>query len=468
MSLRQFAFGLLTAFLVPVLPAASPPNIVYIISDDQTYTDFGFMGHPSVLTPNLDKLAKRSAVYPNGYVPSSVCRPSLVTLLTGLYPHQHGVHFNHPPPGFSKLTKDSKITKERYDELREAGAKLITQQPSLPRILAKNDYRCLQTGKYWEGHWRNAGFTEGMTLSEPSTAKHGNKTLPNGEVVAHGNGDAGLAIGRETMAPILQFLDQCGTDQPFFVWYAPFLPHTPHDSPQRFFDLYQNQPDVEPHQIPYFAAITQFDETVGTLISALEERGQLENTLIVFVIDNGWSPDRNQPKGAEFNHTKQSKRAPFDDGLRTPILLSWPGKIKPGTHNNLVSSIDLMPTSLHAAGIELPSGLPGINLLPNAKGETALDPNRAVFGAIYPGDASVLGNPAKDVAYRWVRQGDFKLISPVRKKPWGDYVKSDWLTNVATDPGETRNLASTPVFAEPRKRLQELLDAWWAPLGLNH
>ena len=81
------------------------PNIVMIISDDQTYTDFGFMGNTDVLTPRLDMLARQSAVYPNGYVPSSVCRPSLVTLLTGLYPHQHLIHFNHPPPGFSKLTR---------------------------------------------------------------------------------------------------------------------------------------------------------------------------------------------------------------------------------------------------------------------------------------------------------------------------------------------------------------------------
>src|SRR5690554_4919471 len=91
---------------IVVMSAASraderPPNLVVIISDDQTYTDFGFMGHPWIRTPHLDRLAEQSARYPNGYVPSSLCRPSLATLLTGLYPHQHGIHFNHPPPGFS-------------------------------------------------------------------------------------------------------------------------------------------------------------------------------------------------------------------------------------------------------------------------------------------------------------------------------------------------------------------------------
>jgi len=100
------------------LSAAERPSVVMIISDDQTYSDFGFMGHEHVQTPHLDRLAAGSARYPNGYVPSSVCRPSLVTLLTGLYPHQHGVHFNHPPPGFAKLTKSPEIDKQWYDETR--------------------------------------------------------------------------------------------------------------------------------------------------------------------------------------------------------------------------------------------------------------------------------------------------------------------------------------------------------------
>ncbi|MDP7009852.1 MAG: sulfatase-like hydrolase/transferase, partial [Verrucomicrobiota bacterium] len=76
-----------------------------IISDDQTYRDFGFMGNNLVRTPHLDKLAVQSAFFPNGYVPTSVCSPSLATMLTGLYPHQHGIHYNHPPPGNSAFNK---------------------------------------------------------------------------------------------------------------------------------------------------------------------------------------------------------------------------------------------------------------------------------------------------------------------------------------------------------------------------
>ena len=85
------------ALLLPAIALANRPNIVLIISDDQAYRDFGFMGNTQVNTPHLDRLAKQSAFFPNGYVPSSVCSPSLATLLTGRFPHQHGIHFNHPP-----------------------------------------------------------------------------------------------------------------------------------------------------------------------------------------------------------------------------------------------------------------------------------------------------------------------------------------------------------------------------------
>ena len=104
-----------------------------------------------------------------------------------------------------------------------------------------------------------------------------------------GNGDAGLAIGRETMQPIYDFLDDCGEDQPFMIWYAPFLPHTPHDSPEGFYEPYRDK-GIPEHKIPYYACISWFDETVGELVKTIEDRGLAENTLFVFVVDNGFDP----------------------------------------------------------------------------------------------------------------------------------------------------------------------------------
>jgi len=453
-------------FVLPLLAIASltlyasKPNIVYIISDDQYFGDFGFMGNEVVQTPHLDRLASQSAVYPNGYVPSSVCRPSLVSLLTGLYPHQHGVHFNHPPPGFQKLTQDPEMTKARYDALRERGASLIKDLDTLPRLLAQNGYRCLQTGKYWEGHWRNAGFTEGMTLAEPSGGPNGDKVLPNGEIVAHGNGDAGLAIGRETMQPIEAFIEDCGSEQPFLIWYAPFLPHTPHDSPERYQQLY-DEDSIPEHKRAYYAAITQFDDTVGKLVHMIESRNLARNTLFVFVVDNGFEPRVERPS----QYTKQSKRSPFEPGIRTPILLRFDGRISPGTREGLVSSLDLYPTALSVAGAESVTSGPGINLMPSATStKKGISLDRVVFGEIYPGDASVLGKPASDVSYLWIRLGSFKLIRPVSDPPWNNYVSSDQLFDLSSDPSESRNLAMDPDHSAILSKLRQRLVDWWNPV----
>ena len=115
---RPYALFVILLFAAFPLCAADRPNVVMILADDQAYRDFGFMGNDLVHTPNIDRLAAESARYPNGYVPMSVCRPSLATLLTGLYPHQHGIHFNHPPPGLSVMRKT--MTAAQYDDRRYA------------------------------------------------------------------------------------------------------------------------------------------------------------------------------------------------------------------------------------------------------------------------------------------------------------------------------------------------------------
>lgn len=463
------AFLLTLPLLTVAAEGAERPNVVLILSDDQAYGDFGFMGNRDVETPHLDRLAAQSARYPNGYVPSSVCSPSLATLLTGLYPHQNGIHYNHPPPGNAAFNRMTSL--DEYVGVRSRSFYLIRSVDTLPRLLGDGaGYRTLQTGKFWEGHFSNAGFTDGMTLFKPVPGQSfgGNRTLADGRLAAHGNGDAGLRIGRETMRPIYDFIDRCG-DRPFFVWYAPYLPHQPHNPPEKYFNLYNDKPGVTKQSIAYYATISWFDDTVGELVDYFEEKGLAENTVFAFVVDNGWEAGtrrfRQSPR--ESYHTKRSKRAPFDYGLRTPILIRWDGKVKPATHQGLVSSVDLVPTLLAAAGLTKQArDLPGINLLPSATGQAPLEPDRAVFGEIYPGDATSLGNPSRDVAYRWVRRGRWKLVVPHShggKKPWGGYVDSAALFDVVDDPDESVNRIDDPADAQQGAELLRLLDDWWTP-----
>jgi len=444
---------------------AGRPNVVMIISDDQAFRDFGFMGNAKVQTPHLDRLASQSARFPNGYVPTSVCSPSLATLLTGLYPHQHEIHYNHPPPGNSAFNKMK--SREVYEAARRPSFDLIRNQWTLPRALAEEGYRCLQTGKFWEGHYTNAGFTDGMTRFQPVPGQDfgGNRKLSSGEIAAHGNGDRGLKIGRETMQPIEDFIDQCGSEQPFFVWYAPYLPHEPHNSPQRFRDLYKGDKAVPKHLLPYYASCSEFDETVGRLVEMIESRGLAEETLFVFVVDNGWTPETKLSRRGTYQHTKESKRSPFEDGLRTPILLRWDGVVKAAHHEGLCSSVDLTPTILAALDLKIPDQLPGSDLMPAAMGKANWT-NDTVYGEIYPGDATVLRNPSKDLAYRWIRMGDLKLVtthSSDDKAPWGNYLAKDALYDLSKDPDEKENLIATPGYTKQAAVLRKKLNEWWQP-----
>jgi arylsulfatase A len=442
------------------------PNIIYIIPDDHTYRDFGFMGSGDAVTPHLDRLAERSARFINGYVPSSLCSPSLAVLLTGLYPHQSGLYYNHPPPGNSGFNRMK--TLEEYEKARSPAFEIIRHLPTLPRALSASGWLSFQTGKYWEGHFSNAGFDDGMTIFKPRPGQDygGNRTLRSGVLAAHGNGDHGLQIGRETMQPIADFIDRSLTEtKPFFVWYAPYLPHTPHDSPQRYHEIHQAR-GAAAHRIPYLAAISQLDDTVGEILDMLDKRGLTQKTLIVLCSDNGWSPSTvpNPANAAEYEGTKESKYSPFEDGLRTPILVSLPGTVKPATHEQLVSSVDLLPTVLEAAGLgDAVPNLPGRSLWQVATGAVSLA-QQPVYGEIYPGDAESMRKPAQNIAYRWMRDGDYKLIIPHSRAgglAWKNFIKEPALFDLKTDPQEKHNLALER--PDVVNSLRKKLDAWWTP-----
>ncbi|MDE2755464.1 MAG: sulfatase-like hydrolase/transferase, partial [Acidobacteriota bacterium] len=281
---------------------------------------------------------------------------------------------------------------------------------------------------------------------DPAFAKLGMKS-------GHGNGDAGLTIGRQTLQPIHDFVDRAAAEgKPFFVWYAPFLPHLPHNPPRRHLEPYAEDSRVPDHLAPYYACITWLDETVGDLLGALRQRDLLRQTLVVFVVDNGYVVDPENP-----NRSVRSKNTPFEQGIRTPILIGWEGQTSPGTHAGLVSTIDLAPTLLAAAGIgEAGTELPGMDLMPVVRGRATLPP-RPVFGEIYRGYAVELEQPEEEVLFRWVRWGNHKLILPEGSD------EGAMLFDLTADPNELNNLAGNPQLRSRRQEMERLLDGWWNP-----
>jgi uncharacterized sulfatase len=426
-----------------------PPNVVLVIADDQHWGDYGFMGHPHLRTPNLDRLARESLVYPRGYVPGSLCCPNLASIITGRYPHEHRIVGNDPPDTAGS-PRQSPHGKAAFAAGRERMNRHLEAWPTLPRLLGAAGYASLQTGKWWQGDYHRGGFSAGMTKGQ----RHG---------------DAGLAIGRGTMQPIFDFMDRCQTDgRPFFVWYAPMLPHDPHDPPADLVGHYAASTTSE-HVARYWGNVERFDRTVGELLDHLDRAGLARDTLVIFLADNGWIQD---PHSSRF--APRSKLSPYDGGVRTPILLRRPGVIEPRHGTAVAAAIDIVPTVLAACGLPSREALPGVDLLDDA----AVAAREQIFGECYTHTIVDLDDPAKSLLWRWTIKGRWKLIVPAppstgkRFPSWqgrhiDDVSREKYkrgeceLFDVVADPDERKNVAAE--HPDLVARLRADLDAWWRP-----
>lgn len=424
----------------PMAPARSTvrPNIVLIISDDQAWTDYGFMGHDVIQTPRIDALAAESATFRRGYVPTALCRPSLMTLATGLYAHQHRTTGNDP----ARTGANDRHALPSGSPIREMLIAHVDRLATLPRRLDSLGYLSFQSGKWWEGSYRRGGFTHGMTRGYPEKGGR--------------HGDDGLKIGREGLAPIYDFIDLAlEQEKPFLLWYAPFLPHTPHNPPARLFEKYRSEdrPDAVAR---YYAMCEWFDETCGLLLDRLDQKGIREDTLVIYVTDNGWIQ---HPEGG---YAPRSKRSPYEGGIRTPILFRWPRVIDPAERPELCSSIDIVPTILAAAGAAAPEDLPGLDLLPAMRDGEAIE-RTALFGEAFAHDIADIERPEASLLHRWVIEGDWKLVLTYDGRRGGmKYPPTDLapqLFDLKSDPEEQVNLATEEM--DRVGRLTERVEGWW-------
>ncbi len=412
------------------------PDVVFILSDDQAWSDYAFMGHPHIRTPHLDQLAQESLLFTRGYVPTSLCRPSLATIISGLYAHQHGIVGNDPPA--LSPTESSRMRAYRSAAYQQDLEKFLTlhidRMTTLPDRLKPVGYTSFQSGKWWEGSPSRGGFDAGMTHGDFNRGGR--------------HGDVGLEIGRQGMQPIEQFVRQSRqAQQPYFLWYAPFLPHAPHTPPEELLAHYRGLAPTE-SIAKYWAMCEWFDQTIGQLRDIIDQHGRPQNTLIVYVCDNGWInlPDKSA-------YAPKSKRSPYDGGTRTPIMLHWPGHIAPQRDEvNLASSIDLVPSVLALLGLAPDDSLPGINLTDAAQ----VASRDTLYGEIFEHDIQSMDDPLSSLRYRWIIEGALKAIVPDLKQVPDGVVE---LYDLQRDPTEEHNLAKQrPADVE---RLTAKLNAWW-------
>ncbi len=419
--------------------AADTPNILLILSDDQAWSDYSFMDHEAIQTPHIDKLAREGATFRRGYAPTALCRPSLATLVTGHYAHTHRITGNDPSQ------KEAKQGTPPYRQLRRRLIARIDRFDTVPKLLAERGYLGFQSGKWWEGNFSRGGFTHGMTRGFPEQGGR--------------HGDDGLKIGRQGLTPLREFIDMAiEAEKPFFLWYAPMLPHLPHNPPERLLEKYQVAGRSE-HVARYYAMCEWFDETCGELVGYLDERGLRENTLIIYVTDNGWIQDPDSPQ-----HAPRSKQTPYEGGVRSPILFNWPGKIPPADRPELCTNLDILPTICAATGARVPEGLPGLNLLPHLMEKTPIARD-TLFGEQFAHDVADIENPEASLLYRWVIEDKWKLILSydgelgAYAEPHANIERRPQLFNLETDPWEKSNVAGER--PEIVARLVEKIANWY-------
>jgi arylsulfatase A-like enzyme len=405
--------------------AEAPPNVILILSDDLGFTDYGFMGHKTVQTPNIDRMASQSLLYTRGYV-MPVCSPSLACLLTGKLPHEHGITGND-------LSKSAAALAQKGGEAgRSPLAHRLLKNPTiLPKVLSDAGYLTFQTGKLWNATAVEAGFTDGMTMKE---GRHGGE---------------GLAIGRESMQPIYDFIGKAQKEkQPFFIWHAPFMPHEPHNPPAEFLAHYQGK-GLTPKAEKYYAMIEWFDKTCGELDSHLTKNHLADNTVIIYMADNGWDAEKGN----------RAKLSPYEMGIRTPLFVRWPGTVKPlRDDDTLASIIDFVPTVLTACGLKVPSNLTGLNLIDRP----AMTARESVFVEAYTHDIADLDKPSKSLVTRILINGWSKLLIPGPVGPDKAYTsapKAIELFDLKSDPLEKHDLAAER--PDEVKRLKAIQDAEW-------
>ena len=426
------------------LAAAEPPNIVFLISDDQDFEHFGFMGHPDNPTPNLDRLAGRGTLFTTGHLPASVCRPSLASFLTGQYPHQSGIYANY--------LQNPKIG---GDTIHSAPAR------SIANLLRQSGYATYGSGKFWEGDARQQGFTHG-TVEQSFKGFY--------DFVRNGQSE------------LMGFVDHFAGREPMFIWWAPLLPHTPHNPPQQYLDRFPKASIEVPNYVPperresfledeqKLLAMTRWmDDGVGRLVEKLRENGELENTLFVFAIDNGWA------------NGLPSKHSVHEKSLRTPVFFTWPGHVQPERrHHEVVSTMDLYPTMLDFAGVEVPEHAVGQSLRPVLEGQRPMSSDVS-FGAIYPHHATGGGTrPEQDVMALYRRGDKWKLVWYLRdfttdtvgvpnRVLQADFEPHDAgdvdLFDLHADPFERTDLASKPALQERIARYKQDMLRWWRSTG---
>ena len=429
---RQVFLFLVSFFALINGWAQDKPNIVFILSDDAGYADFGFQGSKEFKTPELDKFAKNSVLFTQAYVSAAVCGPSRAGLLTGKYQQKFGFEENNVPGLMSKngITGD------------DMGLPL--DQKIMADYLKEQGYKTAVFGKWHLGnadrfHPTKRGFDEfyGFRGGARSYMPYGteNQLTRNEDRLERGFGEYEEYEGYLTDGladEAISFMER-NQENPFFIYLAFNAVHTPMEAKEE--DLAKVQGLTGKRKTLAAMAIAM-DKACGKVLNRIKELGLDKNTLIVFTNDNGGPSDANESSNNPLSGTKANH---LEGGIRVPFLMSWPGKLKPNTvYDNPISTLDLLPTFITAAGGNVSNikGLDGVDLIPFLTENTTEKPHETLYW--------------KKEARGAVRHNDWKLVRfPDRPAE---------LYNIKEDISEVNDLAAE--HPEKVRELYKMLFNW--------
>ena len=434
---------------------ASRPNVILIMADDLGYETLGCNGGTSYLTPNLDSLARTGVRFTNCYA-NPLCSPTRVTLMTGRYMHRNYTHFGRLPP----------------------------QEPTFGHMMRDAGYASALVGKWQLGtggeeggtHPSEAGFDEYLLKIESNRDGYADPIIYSSK-----HPEPRQMTGRYGPDLFAEYIDdylERNRDRPFFLYYPMFLTHffftpTPESSEwkagdRRLTAAHHLRPD--PLNARFFTdMVAHMDKNIGRIVSKLEELGLRENTLILFLGDNGTEVSIRSRMGEA--EVKGEKGSLTDAGTHVPMIVNWPGQAKSGlVADDPVVPSDFFATIAEATGAtpRRPSGdgkLDGVSFLPRLTGRPGKGREWALVEYVHENRGKMyMGHEGRYVRdRRWKLYGDGVSVRGER------FFKAGQLYDIKQDPGE--RLPIPPArdrkeSAEARRRLQEVLARYPVPQRL--
>lgn len=441
-------------FALPKIPDSKPRNIVYILIDDLRYDAMGFMGHPFLQTPHIDRLAREGVHCQNAFVTTALCSPSRASVLTGLYAHTHGVVDNNNPVRTDLVFFPQYLQSAGYETAFMGKWHMGGEHDDPQRGF---DYWLSFRGQgvYWP---KNPGTPNATTLNI-----NGKRVPQKGYITDELSDYAVEWISQRKEKPFFLYLSHKAAHAEFipadrhkgkYQEAVVKLPETHPDTPENYAGKprwvkdqrnswhgvdypYHSDLDVREYYKRYCETILAVDDCVGRLIGQLEKQGILDSTLIVFMGDNGFLFGE---------HGLIDKRNAYEESMRVPLVMRCPELFKGGSKvAQVVANIDIAPTLLETAGLQPPGHLQGRSFLPLARGQEI--PWRDVFLYEYYWERNFPQTPTIHA----LRGDQFKYIR------YQGIWDTDELYDIQADPHETRNLIQETAHAGTVKQMNRQL-----------